>query len=114
MTFTPSLYPIKGVASAYTDGWIFEDLGYRSRAIFSISMNARALGVDPLPQEAFVNLANSQFGEFVKNGVDIVITTNQYVANNQKVTSATFAKSFHSSDSFTDNEDYTTIQTFEL
>ena len=114
LNFTPSLFPVKSVASAYTNGWIFEDLGYRNRALLSINMNARSLNTTPFSQADFVNLAETQFGDFAGGAEDIIVTSDQYVLNNQKVASAIYAKSFHASNSFTNNTDYTTIQTFEL
>jgi hypothetical protein len=113
VSLTPSLFPVKAVPSAYTNGWIFEDLGYRSRATFSISMNARSFE-DPLERSEFVNLAQTQFGEFAGGASDIYVTMDQYTVSNQKVTSATYAQTFHSDTSFTNDTDYTTIQSFEL
>ena len=77
-------------------------------------MNARALDADILKHTDFVNLAENRFGEFTTGPSDIYTTVNQYVVNNQKVASATYAKTFHSSQAFTDDDNYVTIQTFKL
>jgi hypothetical protein len=113
VTLTPSLFPVKAVPSAYTKGWIFEDLGYRSRAKFSISLTAKSSG-DVLPHSSLKNLSTQEYHKFVKGGVSAYVTMDQYSVNNKNVASATYAASFHSSKSFTDNDDYTTIRTFEL
>ena len=110
VTITPSLFPVKAVPSAYTNGWIFEDLGYRSRATISTQMTARGCG-SPLGRSSFVNLGKTQLGEF-GGGSDMYVTMDQYTVSNQNMASATYATSFHSDNGFTNNSDYTTIQLF--
>ena len=120
MNFTPSLPAIKSVASAYNEGWIFEDLMYRNRCDFSISMNARSLdGDDSVSKDTMHEFGEDKFHKMVEDPEDEVLTNKGYVLNNQSVASATWASSFHSPNAFVEGEcgdalSYTGILTFEL
>ena len=121
MNFTPSLPAIKSVASAYNNGWIFEDLMYRNRGSFSISLNARSLspGEANISKDTLLEFGENKFHKMTESPIDQVTTSNEYVLNNQSVASATFAKTFHSVNAFVegscgDPESYTGILTFEV
>ena len=113
MRFTPSLPAVKTVASAYNNGWIFEDLGYRQRAVFSISINARSINNIPLSHEVLQTFGREKFNVFTDNPERVITTSDEYVLNNETVESTTYARSFHSIYTFTES-DYTGIQTFNV
>tara|TARA_R110000824_G_scaffold5072_3_gene23626 strand:+ start:5560 stop:7191 length:1632 start_codon:yes stop_codon:yes gene_type:complete len=113
MRFTPSLPAVKTVASAYNNGWIFEDLGYRQRAVFSISINARSINNAPLSREVLQNFGKKKFNELTDSPERVITTADEYVLNNETVESTTYARSFHSQYTFTE-ADYTGIQTFNV
>ena len=121
MSFTPSLFGIKSVASAYKNpstnkgGWIFEDLGYRKRGSFSISMNARPLGTATISPEDLAEFGENKFQKMTASPQDEKVTSNEYGIGNGSVISATYAKSFHAGNAFVargdcDNQDYTGIR----
>tara|TARA_R110000824_G_scaffold102641_2_gene244186 strand:+ start:1738 stop:3390 length:1653 start_codon:yes stop_codon:yes gene_type:complete len=116
MNFTPSIWAVKSVASAYKDGWIVEDLDYRSRGIFSINCNARSTGVVDANEDkgALKDFAEEKFNKLIPQKLDEIVEANEYVLNNQEVSSSTFRASFYGEEAFTDQEDYTGILGFYL
>tara|TARA_R110000824_G_scaffold173352_2_gene351371 strand:- start:4138 stop:5748 length:1611 start_codon:yes stop_codon:yes gene_type:complete len=122
MNFTPSLFGIKSVASAYKNptteegGWIFEDLGYRKRASFSINISARPLSTITMTQAELSEFGEGKFQDMTSEPQDEKVTSNEYALNNQSVISATYAKTFHAGEAFVErgadcpNPDYTGIR----
>jgi hypothetical protein len=116
MNFRPSLWAVKSVASAYKNGWLVEDLDYRSRGGFSINCSARSEGVmsSSTDKAALKSLAEDKFNKFIPSKLDEIIEEDQYVLNNQNVSSSSFSASFYGDNQFTDQIDYTGILGFYL
>ena len=104
MSFTPSLPGIKSVASAYNNGWIFEDLGYRKRANFSISTTAKPLSTTTIRRSQLYQFGELKFQSMVGPQVFEIVATDEFGVGNQSAMNATYAKSFHAGAPFVDGE----------
>tara|TARA_R110000822_G_scaffold110654_6_gene241020 strand:+ start:49955 stop:51601 length:1647 start_codon:yes stop_codon:yes gene_type:complete len=98
MTLTPSLTAITSSPSATKTGWIFEDLGYRSRAVFSFDINStNSVGSGDLK-----DLAIHQFHKMTDKPEDIKMESDSFNTGISKSVNQSWSRSFHSKYSLLD------------
>jgi hypothetical protein len=111
MSFTPSLQAVTSSPSATKGGFIFQDLGYTSRAGFSITTSSP----NYIPSGDYIDFAKSQFSKMTEDPEEVLLEANSYNKTSANSTSSEFGRSFDSKYTILDiTQDYTGLTEFRL
>ena len=109
MDCQPALQVVKPTPAANGKRWIFQDLGYKTRARFAISTSAK--GCTTIDTHDF---SWDMINEMVAGGTKTVVDIDTSTITNEGMASSNFGVSFLSASSATSPPNYTTISSLNL